>query len=240
MEKKLRISEAAKKLGVTAQTLRNWEKTGRLIPQRSPGGQRYYLLKDIERRSIDLPQLAWAWASSAQAPALPDEYYCERADWFTTRLQKMMTVLQGTLGASNTDIISLLGVVAGEIGDNSFAHNIGQWPDVVGIFFGYDTNRRLIVLADRGYGVRATLQRVRPNISSDTEALRVAFTEIVSGRNPEKRGNGLKVIRTIAQSNPIGLMYRSGLAEVHIPPSGKMRIRDTSENVRGVYAEITY
>ena len=69
----------------------------------------------------------------------------------------------------------------------------------------------------------------------------VAFTEIVSGRNPEKRGNGLKVVRDVMESKKIGLLFRSGLGIVNIPKEpGKMRIDMTNENIRGTYAVITF
>lgn len=238
---KVRIGEAATILGVTVQTLRNWEKSGKLLAQRSLGGQRYYKLRDLEHFALNLEALAWAWAASAQVPQIPDEYYSERQDRFTSRLEKMSVVLLQSLGSTSNDLVSLLTLMAGEIGDNSFAHNVGSWPDVPGVFFAYDINKRLIVLADRGRGVRATLSQVRPNLTTDTEALTVAFTEIVSGRNPEKRGNGLKVVRSVAESNPIGLLFRSGLGMVQIPKSpGPMRIKVAKENVRGTYAVITF
>lgn len=236
----LRIGEAAKILGVTVQTLRNWEKSGRLTSQRSPGGQRYYLVSEIQRLAVDLPKLAWAWAASAQPPEIPSEYFCGQPDRFTSRLEKMGRALLALSGSNAELLASLLTQVAGEIGDNSYAHNIGNWPDVVGIFFAYDLNKRQIVLADRGQGVRVTLQRVRPTIASDVEALRIAFTETLSGRSPEKRGNGLKLVRTVAESNPIGLTYNSGMAEVKIPAHGKMHITSIEKNVRGVVATITF
>lgn len=241
IEKRVRVSQAAAILGVTAQTLRNWEKSGKLVPLRTPGGQRYYVLSEMQSLAVDLPKLGWAWAASAQAPELPSEYYCERHDRFTSRLEKMAVALRQTLGQTSEDSVSLLTLVAGEIGDNSFAHNTGNWPDVPGVFFAHNVNRRVIVLADRGQGVRTTLQRVRPGIASDMEALTVAFTEVISGRDPEKRGNGLKVIRRIAESQPIGLTFRSGLGLVRIPKEpGPMAITMAKENVRGVYAEVTY
>ena len=237
---KIRIGKVAEILGVTIQTLRNWEKTGKLISQRSNGGQRYYNLEDIQRFAVDLQKLAFAWAISAQPPELQSDYYCERQDRFTSRLEKMGLLFVQT-NSVGEDMASLLTAVAGEIGDNSFMHNVGNWPDVHGIFFAYDIQKRVIILADRGQGVRKTLSRVRPNIQSDVEALRIAFTEIVSGRAPEKRGNGLKVVRRIVESNPINLLFRSGLALVK--NSKQVRLVEISmetENVRGTYAIITF
>lgn len=239
-EQKIKIGAAANILGVTPQTLRSWDASGVLRAERSARGTRYYLSEQIKRFAQDLPNLGWAWAASAQPPVIPPEYYCERQDRFLSRLDKMATVLLSTEGISE-DITSLLIQAVGEIGDNSFAHNIGSWPDTPGIFFAYDIAKRIVVLADRGQGVRATLTRVRPNIASDSEALRIAFTEIVSGRDPEKRGNGLKVVRRVAEAGPIGLQYRSGIGVVIIPgPPGPTEIGTTRENVRGTYAVITF
>lgn len=238
---KIRIGKAAQMLGLTIQTLRNWEKTGKLLPQRSQGGQRYYLLEDIQRFALDLEKLGLAWARSEQPPEIPAEYYCEQQARFTSRLEKMGLLLLRT-GAANEEIASLLTAVAGEIGDNSFMHNIGNWPDVPGIFFAYDFGKRVIVLADRGQGVKKTLSRVRPHIETDVEALRVAFTEIVSGREPEKRGNGLKVVRRIVELNPIQLLFRSGTALAESPKNqkGSLTIGTMSENIRGTHAVIKF
>lgn len=239
-DEKVRIGEAAEVLGVTAQTLRNWEKTGKLLPQRSIGGQRYYFLRDLEHFALDFEKTGWAWATSAQPPQLPSDYYCERQDRFAGRLETMGLLLaqSDTLGES---MASLLTLIAGEIGDNSYMHNVGNWPDVPGIFFAYDITKRIIVLADRGQGIRNTLSRVRPSIGSDVEALNIAFTEILSGRSPEKRGNGLKVVRHIVETHPIGLLFRSGLAVAKSPQQdGSLKIDMAAENIRGTYAVIMF
>ena len=48
MNKKLSIGDAAKMLGVSINTLRNWDASGRLSPIRTTGGQRRYRLSDLE------------------------------------------------------------------------------------------------------------------------------------------------------------------------------------------------
>ncbi len=100
-------------------------------------------------------------------------------------------------------LFSLLTSVSGEIGNNSYDHNLGQWPDMSGIFFGYDLNKKQIVLADRGLGILQTLKRVRVELKDHESALKVAFTEIISGRKPEARGNGLKYVKNVISKNPI-------------------------------------
>jgi len=234
------IGEASKLLAVSPQTLRNWENSGRLQASRTTGGQRRYDKAELEHLRYDLVDLGWAWASSGQAPDLPSDYYCERQDRFNSRVEKLSQVLILKLGAQAQDLISVLGAMVGEIGDNSFAHNLGNWPDVPGVFFAYDLYERYVVLADRGRGVRTTLQAVRP-ISTDEEALKIAFTEIVSGRSPEQRGNGLKVVRQIAQTFGIDLFFRSGLGVVEIKKGkGEMKISTENQNLRGVYAVIRF
>ncbi len=227
-------------LGVSAQTLRNWEKSGKFSAERSGGKQRFYALKDLNNFILDLKMLGLAWATSAIPPELPSEYYCERSDRFTSRVAKMGVELQKS-GEVSEDIVSLVTLVAGEIGDNSFAHNVGNWSEMPGVFYAYNITKRVIVLADRGRGVKTTLQQVRPNLTTDVAALNVAFTEIVSGRSPEKRGNGLKVVRNIAESKEIGLLFRSGIGLVTIPlHPGRMEIKMTDGNVPGTYAIIQF
>lgn len=240
-QRNLRIGEAAEMLNVSTQTLRNWEKSGKLRAERSAGNQRYYALENLKKFALDIEKLGLVWATSALPPELPSEYYCDRPDRFTSRVAKMGAELQKDSGHISEDLASLLTLVAGEIGDNSFAHNVGNWPDALGVFFAYDIAKRIIVLADRGRGVKTTLQYVRPNLSTDIDALNVAFTEIISGRNPEKRGNGLKVVRRIAELENIGLLFHSGIGVVTIPTHpGPMRVEMASENVRGTYAVISF
>ena len=45
----LRISQAARQLGVTSKTLRQWEQEGKIDPVRTPGGQRRYPQSEINR-----------------------------------------------------------------------------------------------------------------------------------------------------------------------------------------------
>lgn len=49
MKRLLDIREAAIELGVSINTLRRWDKEGRLVPQRTLGGHRRYDLEKIRQ-----------------------------------------------------------------------------------------------------------------------------------------------------------------------------------------------
>lgn len=239
-EERLTIGEAAKYLQVSIDTLRRWDASGKLRAGRSAGRHRYYLLSDLKRFRADLDAIGEAWAASEQPPNIPEEYYCESSDRFSARLNRFGADLRAT-NALQDNLVSLIIAAAGEIGDNSFAHNLGNWPDVPGVYFAYDAQKRLAVLADRGQGVLKTLRRVKPELDNDRDALVTAFTEFISGRSPERRGNGLKFVREIMEANPVGLYFQSGIAEVNIPKEpGSMKVSAALRNIRGTFARIDF
>lgn len=237
-EKLLTITEAAEILGVSIDTLRRWDKNGKLVAIRKDGGtHRYYRQSDLEIFASDLLKLAYGWTNDGSE--LPAAFYCSTSSIFQARLSKLQDALvqSGTFDL----ILPLVVAVAGEIGNNSFDHNLGKWPDIPGIFFGYDISKRRVVLADRGLGVLATLKRVRPELKNHLEALRVAFTEIISGRAPEARGNGLKFVREVVAENPISLFFRSGDAELRLKKDdGELFITRSYLNTRGCLAVIEF
>ena len=44
----LRIGEAARRVGVSVDTLRRWDREGRLVARRLPSGQRVYSTADLD------------------------------------------------------------------------------------------------------------------------------------------------------------------------------------------------
>jgi hypothetical protein len=238
--KLLSIGDAAKFLGVTIQTLRRWDKSGKLPSFRpSPTSHRYYKKEDLYLFINDLRIIAKNWAFN-ETPGVPqNEYYCPSSDIFQARLIKM----QNELGKIQNieKIFSLIVSITGEIGNNSFDHNLGIWPDISGIFFGYDINKGLIVLADRGQGILATLKRVKPELNNSEDALKVAFTEIISGRAPESRGNGLKFVRNVILDNPISLLFQTGEAELYLEKEkNDLDIKTTDIQFHGCTAIINF
>lgn len=238
VENLLNIGQAASILGVSIDTLRRWDENGKLIAIRKEGGtHRYYREKDLEIFSSDLFKFATEWIQDNSD--FPGKFYCQTSSVFQAKLTKMEYELMGKPGFEK--LYSLIVLVTGEIGDNSFAHNLGKWLDTPGIFFGYDLEKRIIVLADRGLGILETLKRVRPNLPNHVTAVQVAFTEFISGRAPEKRGNGLKLVREVVIAQPLNLFFISGDAEVRMQGKHKVfRVTRGQHIVRGCLAKIEF
>ena len=230
-EELLSISETAELIGVSIMTLRRWDESGRLVSiRKKEGGNRYYKKQDIEIFLSDLFKLAKDWVLSESD--LPESYYCQNSAVFQSRLVKMENLMLANKIAE--DFASRIVSIAGEIGNNSFDHNLALWTDIPGIFFAFDLNKKQIVLADRGMGVFKTLKRVKPEIENDKQALEVAFTEIISGRAPEERGNGLKYVKFIISKNPIDLFFQTGNAILNLNAnSSDLKFSDASDNFHG-------
>lgn len=180
----------------------------------------------------------WDFIKSANPVKIEDEYYCKTRDVFQARLDKMIASLlrDGRISENN---IYILAAIAGEIGNNSFDHNVGNWPDIAGIFFGYELHEEnlTIVLADRGVGIFQTLKRVKPELQNDEEALLTAFNEKISGRAPEPRGNGLKFVKENIKEAKKHLSFLSGTAQAEL--NEKMNISQAEEKISGCFAVIT-
>lgn len=238
MKNKISISEAAKYLDVSIDTLRRWDQKDKLRAERSKGGHRYYSQPNLELYKQDIFALARNWI--LDTPKEPEKkFYCPTSTEFKGRLSKLQNDLEKIEGLK--EYYPLIVAIVGEIGNNSFDHNLGNWPDISGIFFAYDTNKKQIVLADRGRGVLRTLRTVKPSIKGHKEALLTAFTEIISARAPEARGNGLKFVREVVLNNPVQLLFYSGNAKVSITDKVKdLKIENIEEYYSGCLAAITF
>ena len=141
------------------------------------------------------------------------EIICSSRDIFQGRLDSMLRqLIQQT---SKEVEISLFTAIIGELGNNCFDHNLGQWRDMPGCWFvyGFESNYLWSIVVDRGQGVRSSLGHILPDIKSDEEALEIAFHKKLSGRSPEKRGNGLKFVRSLINGDRArGLFFTSGNA----------------------------
>lgn len=235
----LTIGQTAKLLGVSIDTLRRWDKSGKFSSVRiSPGGNRYYRKSDVDLFIKEPLALAQNWATSVSAYEPDQKYYCKTRDVFQARLEHFQSEL---LKDTNNVFSSLISAIAGEIGNNSFDHNIGNWPDILGIYFSYSLAEKKIILADRGLGILFTLKKVKPDLKSHKEALKVAFTETISGRAPESRGNGLKFVRNIVTQNPIKLFFQTGNAFLELQQGKKdIDVEISMRSIPGCLAVINF
>jgi len=238
LDEKLNISSAANFLGVSIDTLRRWDKSGKLRANKSPGGHRYYSKLNLNLYKQDIFALATEWVlGKPQNPK--NEFYYPTSIEFKARLSKLQSAL-GKIKALQS-YYPLIVAVAGEIGNNSYDHNLGNWPDISGVFFAFDINKKQIALADRGLGILRTLKRVKPSIENDEDALHTAFTETLSGRAPEARGNGLKFVREVITNNPLKLDFYSGSANVVIAENDKkIKCNKTNTYYSGCLALFTF
>lgn len=237
--KLLLIGQVARMLGVSIDTLRRWDKDKRLLSIRSgPRGHRYYYQEDINLFLRNEDSLAKTWAQAPIGATPEDSVYCPTRDIFQTRLEKLQSNLSRHFPINT---VSLLTAVAGEIGNNSFDHNLGNWSDIPGIFFAFSTKNNKIVLADRGQGILTTLRRVKPELDDSGQALKVAFTETISGRLPEARGNGLKFVRKVITLNPFTLFFQTGDAYLYLKQYDKdVTIKKAQRPIRGCITTIGF
>lgn len=226
-------------LGVSIDTLRRWDSAGRLPSIRGGSrGHRYYRQSDIEQYLQDYSAAAQKWAEDVQVVEPKPDIYCPTRDVFQARLEHFQLEL-GRIAPIK--IVSLVTAVAGEIGNNSFDHNLGNWPDIPGILFSYNLYDKNVILADRGQGILATLKRVRPELNSAGEALKVAFTETISGRYAEARGNGLKFVRSIIIANPFTLFFSTGDVYLYLKENERdITIQPVKTSIRGCFAKIGF
>ncbi|HEY4514958.1 MAG TPA: hypothetical protein VJJ22_02260 [Candidatus Paceibacterota bacterium] len=189
----------------------------------------------------EIKDKVWEWVLAEQGAQFePDaEYYCPTRDIFQARLDRMTRVMLQDGGTGESHVY-LLSSIAGEIGNNSFDHNIGIWPDIAGIFFSYDIlgKTKQIVLADRGVGVLATLRKVKNELQNHEQALRTAFTERLSGRLPERRGNGLKFVRESVAMDHFHLSFYSGDAVAEL--NEQILIIKNDRSISGCLANLMY
>lgn len=237
----LTIRQAAEFLGVSVDTLRRWDQSGKLVALRAgnKGTHRFYLKSDLELFLKNIFALAKNWVLSKQPFEPETEFYCQSSAVFQTRLAVLESVLQNTKELEA--VYPLIIAVTGELGNNSFDHNLGSWPDIPGIFFAYDTIKKVIVLADRGQGILQTLKRVKPELRDHATALKVAFTEIITGRAPEKRGNGLKFVKKVIAQSPINLIFQTGNAILELKADSEtINIRKSSDEISGCLALVRF
>ena len=187
----------------------------------------------------NIEKLAHTWISAEPDEVdVQSEYYCQTRDVFEARNDRTPeTLIQGGMDESLAYIIYAM---SGELGNNSFDHNLGNWPDVPGVFFAfnYDGKNGCLIVADRGIGVLNSLRKALPDLKDDKEALEIAFTKKISSRVLENRGNGLKFIKSNVLEKNLFLQFISGEAQVSL--NHEMKTSETASPVKGCLAILKF
>jgi len=243
MRKMVRIGKAADLLGYSVDSLRRWDREERLEATRGEkGSHRVYSIERLDEfsKSLDRFKSARSWVEPEEGFEHLPCYYCPDSYIFQARNNKLKKRLVET--EDDKGYAFLVVAIVSEIGDNSYNHNVGSWPDIVGSFFSYDLQRREVVLADRGQGVLATLKKVRPGLKSHGEALETAFTEVISGRAPERRGNGLKFVRkTVERNENLDLFFQTGYAKLNLSQGSGLQISvDPEDAISGCLVKVSF
>ena len=212
------IQSSGIKAAAVFRHLKNLQAGGLIYKVGKPPQVRYYAYINAMENKSKIIIEATNWAVSGAENFVSKDFLCETRDVYQARADRVAKTVNPVL--KNENLALLLSAMVGEIGNNSFDHNIGQWKDQMGIFFRVDSNERVIILADRGQGVLQTLRKARPQIADDVEALTVAFNERISGRAPEQRGNGLKFVKKVIVENNFQMEYYSGEAYATINSAG--------------------
>lgn len=208
----------------------------RLIIKQGKPPRVFYSSVDHKKQKSSIIQNGFIWNESDKGFLPPPGVYCQTRDVFQARLDHL---LADCLRQFDENLSFLLTAVVGEIGNNSFDHNLGNWRDVAGIYFAVDLTSREILMADRGQGIFSTIKRAKPSVKNDIEAMWVAFTEKISGRAPEQRGNGLKFVKKIFAQQRWQLDFRSGLATCSIK-NGAIDFIKRKKEIRGTIALIKF
>ncbi len=164
------------------------------------------------------------------------EEYCQTRDVFAARLGRLSQEIEKR--ESLKEIHALLVAIVGEIGNNAFDHNLGSWHDIPGVCFVYDLEKRFVIIADRGQGLLATLKRVAPELVTENQAIELAFTKVISGRAPERRGNGLKFVELVVRKYNLKMYFYSNNG-MYIVNQG-LHAGIAREGLKGVLAIINF
>jgi hypothetical protein len=137
--------------------------------------------------------------------------WCENRSAFNGRLSSYLNQLKDSF---NDECLYLFISSLGEVGNNCFDHNVGFWQDKAGCLFVRE--KKFAIIADRGQGIRSSLSRVIDFKKEKLKPIELAYNRVVTGRAPEKRGNGLKFVKKSIANCNINLFVLSDSEEFYL------------------------
>lgn len=165
--------------------------------------------------------------------------HCSSRDQFDGRLGRFISMFQH-FGLDENEAKRATSVI-GELGNNTFDHNLGNWPtDIGGCIIAaqnYPNFKRIqVVVGDPGVGFFGSLKAAFPELKSDIEAIKKGLAGN-TGRIGEVRGNGLRIIQNWTIDNFSGILaIHSGEGFVRVDKEG---IKDKKvHGILGTLAQI--
>lgn len=149
--------------------------------------------------------------------------HCLYRDEFNARLGRFITMFK-TFGLNENDAQRATSLV-GELGNNVFDHNLGNWPtNISGCIIAaqhYPSTKTIeIAVGDPGVGFYGSLKAAFPEINNDIDAIKLGLAGN-TGRIGEIRGNGLRLIQQWTLQNFSGkVMIHSGNGLVIVNKTG--------------------
>lgn len=149
--------------------------------------------------------------------------HCFYRDEFNARLGRFITMFKN-FGLNEEDAQRATALV-GELGNNVFDHNLGNWPTkATGCIIAaqrYPSTKSIeIAVGDPGVGFYGSLKAAFPGVKNDIEAIKLGLAGN-TGRIGEIRGNGLKLIQQWTLQNFSGkVMIHSGNGLVIVNKAG--------------------
>ncbi len=149
--------------------------------------------------------------------------HCRYVDELTGRLGRFEKMFKN-FGLNDEDTKRAV-VIVGELGNNVFDHNLGNWPTnfsgAIIVGQNYPSEKRIeFIVGDAGVGFLGSLRNAFPDLSGDIEAIKKGLGGY-TGRIGENRGNGLKTIQRWTIKNFHGILaIHSGAGLVQVDENG--------------------
>lgn len=145
-------------------------------------------------------------------------------DEFNAKLGNFLRMFT-SFGLDTSNVFRATALV-GELGNNVFDHNSGNWPtDIGGCIIAcqnYPKRKSIeIAVGDPGIGFKRSLKTAFPDLPDDIAAIRKGLAGF-TGRVGEDRGNGLKLIQKWTLNNFSGnVIIQSGEGLVVVKQKGE-------------------
>ncbi len=156
------------------------------------------------------------WLSTGHKSQFIEEQFCRSRSEFNGRLFSYENTLKVRF---SEDCLYLITSSFGEIGNNCFDHNLGHWSDEPGCLF--IRNESYCLIVDRGQGIKSSLSKVYHLQPQDESYVSVAFSKVITGRAPEKRGNGLKFSKRSLSKCNLNLFCLSNSEQIYFGANEK-------------------